>query len=105
VLQPYEGSLSYHRRAQRNMKISLKDDILNVDLDGKPALQNVQVKTLTAGGIGLNAVWGGYGYSQRNLADDVYDGVFNNFKITANDTEKETILYDKSYTGVAKGPI
>lgn len=99
---PYEGSLSYHRRSQRDVKISLKNDILNVDLDGKPALQNVQVKTLSAGGIGLNAVWGGYGYSQRNLADDVYDGVFSNLKITANDTEKETILYDKSYTGLAK---
>lgn len=99
---PYEGSLSYHRRATRDLKVSLKDDILNIEMDGKPALTDIKVTTLNGGGIGLNAVWGGYGWSQRNLADDVYDGVYELLKITSNDSAEEHILYDKRYTGWGK---
>ena len=43
---------------------------------------------------------GDYGYSQRNLVDDVYDGVFEKLYITDNDTEK--ILYDNRYKGLEK---
>ena len=99
--KPYKDTLSYHRRAERQLQVSLKGDTLNVTLDGKPAMQNIKVGKTSAGGIGLQAVWGGYGWSQRNLADDVYDGVFEKLKIT-DVTDKEKILYDSGYTGWAK---
>ena len=45
---------------------------------------------------------GGYGWSQRNLADDVYDGVFEQLVITDNTgAEKEKILFDGRLQGVA----
>ncbi len=94
----YQGNLSYHSRDSRKLDISLKNDTLNINLNGKPALNNIKVAD-TSGGIGLQAVWGGYGWSQRNLADDVYDGVFELLTITTNDTPEPTIIYDKRYTG------
>jgi hypothetical protein len=99
--KPYKDTLSYHSRADRQLQIALKGDTLNVILDNKPALQNVKVSNQRAGGIGLQAVWGGYGWSQRNLADDVYDGVFEKVKITDVD-DKAKILYDNNYTGWTK---
>jgi hypothetical protein len=96
--KPYKDTLSYHSRADRQLQISLKGDTLNIMLDNKPALENVKVSVRGAGGIGLQAVWGGYGWSQRNLADDVYDGIFEKLKITDVD-DKAKILYDNSYTG------
>ena len=46
---------------------------------------------------------GEYGYSQRNLADDVYDGVFEDLVIVDMDKEDEVIymnkLQDGNYTG------
>ena len=99
--KPYKDTLSYHSRADRQLQITLKGDILNVALDGKSALQNIKVNTKGNGGIGLQAVWGGYGWSQRNLADDVYDGVFEKLKITDVD-DKAKIFYDNSYTGWTK---
>jgi hypothetical protein len=99
--KPYKDTLSYHSRADRQLQIVLKGDTLNVILDNKPALQNVKVSNQRAGGIGLQAVWGGYGWSQRNLADDVYDGVFEKVKITDVD-DKAKILYDNNYTGWTK---
>ena len=38
-----------------------------------------------AGMVRLGASWGGFGYSQRNVADDVYDGVFSKLLITDGD--------------------
>ena len=38
-----------------------------------------------AGAVYLESSWDEYGYSQRNIADDVYDGVFKNIKITDMD--------------------
>lgn len=43
-----------------------------------------------SGGIAVGSNWGGWGYSQRNVADDVYDAVFKNLYITSGDA----VLYD-----------
>ncbi|HWR56223.1 MAG TPA: glycoside hydrolase, partial [Negativicutes bacterium] len=53
-----------------------------------------------AGAVYLETAWGEYGWSQRNLADDVYDGVFAKLMITENTgAEKEKILFDGRLQG------
>jgi len=49
----------------------------------------------------LAARWPGYGYSQTNLADDVYDGVFAGLKVTEWNPQDDNshVLYDVHYHG------
>lgn len=86
-------------RGDKKLDITLVEDKLSIAIDGKAAVENLQVKTTDPGSIALEAAWGEYGYSQRNLADDVYDGVFVNFKVT--DMEDNT-LYDNTLRGMDK---
>jgi hypothetical protein len=98
----YVPEQSYHERKFRNVEIQMKGNLLSLRIDGKDALMNVNTTVEAAGGVVLGAAWGGYGYSQRNLADDVYDGVFEGLKITDNGGSDAKVLYDVHYTGWAK---
>lgn len=100
----YRPTLSYHKRGNRQLNIELRDDLLSVNIDGRPAASNVIVSDLDAGRLVLGAQWPGYGYSQTNLADDVYDAVFDGLKVTewaANESEG-AVLYDVHYQGWQK---
>lgn len=97
---PYEPPLSYHQRARHKLAVELHDNLLSVRLDDKPIVTNANVTRTAAGQLVLGAQWPGYGYSQTNLADEVYDAVFDGLKVTAwNTSDKETVLYDDHYTG------
>lgn len=99
--KPYIPALSVHAKGDRMMLISLKGNKLDVAVDGKPAVKDLPLKNTTAGGVYLEAGWGASGWSQRNLADDVYDGVFEKLIITENtgsDTEK--IIFDGQLQGI-----
>ena len=57
-------------------------------------------------GIALGTAWGGFGYSQRNVADDVYDGVFKNLTVASggetlfdNRLEGWNLVWDRIKTG------
>ena len=80
------------------------DNKLAVLLDGKEAVKDLGVSKGTAGSLILESVWPGYGYSQTNLADDVYDGVFTGLKVEEliPGTDDLPVLYDAHYTGVEK---
>ena len=96
--------MSYHARMNRNLDIRLKDDKLNILVDGKEAVKDLAVERTVSGSLFLEATWPDYGYSQTNLADDVYDGVFSGLKVEGIVGEKEDVpvLYDVHYTGVEK---
>lgn len=97
----YEPQLSYHSRSVRKVNINLKGEQITVNIDGKDAAKAIKLTNTKAGSLYLGAAWGGYGWSQRNLADDVYDGVFDKVLITENTgAEKEKILYDERFQGV-----
>ena len=65
------------------------------------AVEDVQIDSADAGYIFIMSGWGGEAYSQRNLADDVYDGVFVDFEVTQNTGAKEEIvLYDDKLHGL-----
>ena len=103
---PYEGQQSFHRRGDHKLSISLRDDKLTVLLDDVPALTDAEVSNTDRGSICLGASWKGEAWSQRNLADDVYDAVFNHLRVTANtgkaDMKDEKPLYSLEFTGWQK---
>ena len=99
---PYIPTMSYHARMDRKLEVRLQGDKLTVLLDGKPAVEDLKIERAQAGFLCLGAVWPGYGYSQTNLADDVYDGVFAGLKVEelTADNNNLTVLYDIHYTGL-----
>ncbi|WP_371373487.1 glycoside hydrolase [Sporomusa aerivorans] len=97
----YIPEISAHEKGDRRVALSLKGDRLTIIVDDKAAVSDLQVVNTTAGAVFLESAWGGYGQSQRNLADDVYDGVFDKLMITENTGEKEEkILFDSRLQGL-----
>ncbi|NLL92459.1 MAG: glycoside hydrolase [Ruminococcaceae bacterium] len=88
---PYVPDIQVSDPQDRKMEISLIGETLKVAIDGKQAAR-VSVTVKEAGSVELSCIWGGYGYMQRNLADDVYDGVFKDLMI--EDVKTGEIKFD-----------
>lgn len=92
--------LSVHAIGDRRLAIAVRANKISVVIDGKPAAQDLPLAEVKPGAVFLETAWGNYGWSQRNLADDVYDGVFEQLVITENNgTDKEKILFDARLQG------
>ena len=78
----------------RLVEITYSNGALSVSIDGKVAVENLMVNANLGGGIALRSAWGEYGYSQRNIADDVYDGVFKSLYLTTSNNTEGKILID-----------
>lgn len=103
--EPYEGTQSFHRRSKHRMAILLRDDLLSVEIDGHMGPQELPVRLTERGSIFLGASWKGAAWSQRNLADDVYDGIFHKVRLlahTGRDAGEGRVLYTSEYTGWEK---
>ena len=103
--EPYEHVQSFHRRGDHQVDIALKGDSLTDSIDGKTGPKDLSVAQTGHGGVFLGASWQGEAWSQRNLADDVYDAVFNKFTVTTNtgkDDREETVLFTTQLTGMEK---
>lgn len=96
----YVPEIQINDLGNRKLRIELSGSQLQVFVDGKEAAA-VSVEVADAGEIYLESAWGGYGYSQRNIADDVYDGVFEGLKVYTTDGA-ETILYKNTLNGLQK---
>lgn len=59
--------------------------------------KQVKLAGQPAGGLALESIFGGFGASQRNIADDVYDGVFKNLVVTSPDDQRT--YYDECLRG------
>lgn len=100
--EPYEGTGSFHRRALHHIVIRLRDEQLSIVLDGQE-IPDIIVRQTERGGVCLGASWQGMAWSQRNLADDVYDGVFRRLNITTGggrDDAHGHVVYTSAYTGL-----
>ena len=82
---------------KRELDIYLQGENLTMVIDNDGYEINQKVSYLGAGGIALQSGWSDYGWSQRNLADDVYDGVFEQFYIM--DIAQESTFFEGRYTG------
>ena len=97
------GEINLNDPADRQLSISVKGNLLTVSVDGYAAVRDEEISTTEAGYIFIQSGWGGEAYSQRNLVDDVYDGVFVDFEVTENTgAEKETVLYDNKLHGLER---
>jgi hypothetical protein len=96
----YIPDISIHAPGDRMLSLSLKGNRISVMIDNKAAATDLPVTAAKPGSIFLETAWGEYGWSQRNLADDVYDGVFEKLIITENtNSETEKVLFDSSLQG------
>lgn len=96
----YEPTMQINDRGHRKLSITLSGDKITVNLDNKPAWENYKLEESESNGIYLESAWAEYGYSQRNIADDVYDGVFE--KIAIKDIDANKIIYTNKVQGVQK---
>ena len=102
---PYEGSESFHRRGKCRLVIHLTGDRLSVEVDGHTGPEDLAVSRTERGAVFLGASWQGEAWSQRNLADDVYDGVFKKVRVlteTGRESKEERVLYTSEYKGWEK---
>ncbi|MEE1247957.1 MAG: polysaccharide deacetylase family protein [Lachnospiraceae bacterium] len=89
--------------SNHKLVVSLKGNQLTVIIDEVTKVENLEVPVKEKGCVYLQSGWGGEAYSQRNLADDVYDGVFKKVKVTqATGAGEETVLYDNMLHGTEK---
>ena len=102
--EEYVQDIDIREAGNRVLSIVLNGENLSVYIDGRLAVENLEVANISEGQLGLGSRWGGYGWSQRNLADDVYDGVFEKLKISALPDEDgaSDILYDDLLHGFPK---
>ena len=87
------NDIDIKEQGNKKVNITLNENKLGVTLDGETIVEGLDIKNTDKGGIFLESAWGEYGYSQRNIADDVYDGVFKKLKVTELN---DTVLYDSS---------
>ncbi|MGO5290555.1 glycoside hydrolase [Porcincola sp. LCP21S3_C12] len=77
--------------------LTLSGSSLRLLVDGIVVADNLRIHDLPAGGITLKSAFGGFGKSQRNIADDVFDAAFRHLKITSADGKKT--YFDNSLHG------
>lgn len=99
--EPYIGPESVKTRLDKQLDLSLKGNDLTLKLDGE-TVASVHVNNHDSGSVFLTAGWDADAWSQRNLADDVYDGVFEKLIIKTNthdDEKDDKVLYSTELTG------
>lgn len=102
--EPYIRKIEAHEPGEWKLIIRLKDDVLSIWVDGKEALRDCKVETLTSGSVKLEAApLPEEEYRQRNITDDVYEARFENLKISSlADGQDDVVLYDDTLHGPEK---
>lgn len=85
----------------RRIKFGLLENSITVWVDNKKVVENLEVLSAEGENLFLQVAWAEYGSSQRTLADDVYDGVFEQLTISADETGKE-VIHTQKLNGFAK---
>lgn len=104
----YIPNIELKEKLKRQLEISIENGLINISIDEKEAAKDIAAeKVLEEGYIYLQSEWGGEAYSQRNLSDDIYDGIFSKLVITELNSKnskdnKENILFDARLTGYEK---
>ncbi len=87
---PYVPEIDLSARGSRKLEITLTGTSLTIEIDGRIAAENLQVVTVRRGSIALeSSALIQEKYSQRNLADDVYDAAFTNLTLLNPDAPEE----------------
>ncbi len=97
--EKYIPTMQINEAGNRLLYITLIDDKLTIKIDDKVAISDLAVTRTQKGSIYLESQYVDNGYSQRNITDDVYDGVFEDLTIWDTNEQK---LYDNSLNGIEK---
>lgn len=81
--EPYIPDITLKDAGDRLVEIAYTGRAITVSIDGKVAVSDLLIDGGLHGGIALRSAWSEYGFSQRNLADDVYDGAFQSLYLTS----------------------
>lgn len=81
----------------RHVEITMKEDTLSMRIDDVEVMKDKKVKA-SKGNIFLQANWLDNTYSQRNINNQIYDGVFNKIVLTTNDKT----LFTTKLSGIDK---
>ena len=102
--QEYVPDIDIRETGNRALSIILNGTDMSVFVDGRLAVDNLEVTNISEGQLGLGCCWAGFGWSQRNLADDVYDGVFEKIKISTlpDGNGANDVIYDDLLHGFPK---
>ncbi|MEA5046984.1 MAG: glycoside hydrolase [Eubacteriales bacterium] len=91
--EPYVPEIDLTDRASRKLDITLTGTNLTILVDGRVAVENLTLSSVRRGSIALeSSALVQEKYSQRNLADDVYDAVFTDLTLR-NPSNPEDIYY------------
>lgn len=86
--------------AKRQLMIKLNGNSITVLVNGKDFSPADTLHQVKPGSLFLESMCNEEAYSQRNLYDDVYDGVFEQLVVATSDSKK--ILYDNHLHGLDK---
>jgi len=95
--EDYIPEFQNNEEGNRKLELLLTGDTLAIRIDGKEAISNLTITRLEGGSIYLESAFGEFGYGQRNIADDVYDGVFE--EVLIHDGNNHT-FYDNRLDGI-----
>jgi len=91
--EPYVPEIDLTDRGSRSLEITLIGTSLSIVVDGRVAVQELELSSVRRGSIALeSSALIQEKYSQRNLADDVYDAVFTDLTLR-NPNNPEEIYY------------
>lgn len=89
--EDYIPDFQINEKRRRNLNIILRGSSLSINIDGRNVVSDLTVSNVEAGSLYLESAFENFGYSQRNIADDVYDGVFENLVFIDS---SGSVLYD-----------
>lgn len=98
----YESPASFKARGFRQLEVLLKNGSITVKLDDKLVAEAIELHNPYQGGVYLESGWSQEAWSQRNLADDVYDGVFKGLILTepGEQSDQEKLIYSFAPEGL-----
>lgn len=99
ISEDYIPTIQINEAGNRLLTITLIDDMMEIKIDDKIAVPAIELSRVDKGSVYLESEYVELGYSQRNIVDDVYDGVFEDLIIRDNN---EQILYGNSLNGFEK---
>ena len=94
--------ISLHEFGNRKLELCLHDDVLQIKIGEKLVDALIKVKNNNSGKVALQAIMGNSGSNEVVYTDDVYDGVFENLKVTDSVLDKEVEpIIDFNFAGYA----
>ncbi|MCR5801035.1 MAG: polysaccharide deacetylase family protein [Lachnospiraceae bacterium] len=99
--EEYRPAMQINELGNRLLKVTVNGNKITVFIDGNAVWENAEISPVQDGKLCLKSAWTEYGYSQRNIADDVYDAVFEEVSIIDDDTQG--VIYTNKLKGASKG--